>query len=162
VACPKPRDGKCPSALSALCALACGNRERTQHLIIKLLQHSVVLRGPVRLFIDAHKSGYGQRAWHRDEDKRGRGHGLEELNHHLRQICVVLLRVAIEDGRSEPPHLLLLAALRGRLCAYSCICVVRADQGGARRASVCSHLGTVCKVSEIRTDQRGDTHYSYF
>ena len=134
-----------PVALVGMCALARGNKKRTRKLITKVLQHSVVLREPVRLFLDAHWKDYYQRVWGRTTDERG--HELEGLgNHgydapgrvhifldaHLRSICNVLCSAAISYRTSQPPHVFLLHALQ--------VAAVN-DPGGVRE-----ELASACKV----------------
>ena len=57
----------------------------------------------------------------------------------MRSMCIVLLRISIEQGQRSPPHLLLLSTLRSA-----------SDDGGTQRSQVCSRLAAACKVKDVR------------
>ena len=127
-------------ALHALCGLAHSSRQRTHDLVAKVLRHSVVLREPLRLFIDSHWAEYYHRTWQTSTEPKlletkPFDFIKEDLDRHMRCMCTVLLRTAIEEGRQSPPHLLLLSTLRSA-----------SDQGGACMSQLCSRLATACQV----------------
>lgn len=110
-------DGMPPQALVAMCELVGHSKHRAGTLVRKLLQHSVVLREPVRLLFDAHWQGYVRRAWsYRDEAKlSSKADYLTRLDRHFRAVCSALLPDVIQLAatlRSEPLCRWLLLALR--------------------------------------------------
>lgn len=89
-----PSEGVYPATPRHLCALACGSSERVAALA-KVLCNSVVLREPVRLFLDAHWQGYCERAWGHPAGWCDKRFYIDTLEQHMRNICCVLLPVAI-------------------------------------------------------------------
>ena len=89
--------------------------------------------------------GYYQRAWQTSKDPWGKeltslhSYFTERLDRHMRSMCIVLLRISIEQGQRSPPHLLLLSTLRSA-----------SDDGGTQRSQVCSRLAAACKVKDVR------------
>ena len=150
-----------PAAPQYLCALARGSNERVSALA-NVLRHSVVLREPLRLFLDAHWQGFACRAWlhppgwkHKPDYLDGSWTRVWEggLDAHLRAMCEVLASVAIKlPGCISTEHLstVLLTALGRVALGWA--------EGDAATQKVVSALRGACRVPyEIPMRHRCDT-----